>query len=89
MLCGVAMFATDHAIRTDDLARALEERGEPAEPVAGRPDGSFFMVGSAMHFVVTLTVLVSTTGAVLARPKPLDPEDAEEPARAIVKAARR
>ncbi len=26
MLYGVAMFATDYAIRPDDLARALEER---------------------------------------------------------------
>ena len=42
-----------------------------------------------MRFVVALTLLVSATGAVLARPKPLDPEDAEEPARAIATVARR
>src|SRR5438093_4679683 len=27
MQCGIAMFATEYAIRPDDLARALEERG--------------------------------------------------------------
>ncbi|MBI1963238.1 MAG: LLM class F420-dependent oxidoreductase, partial [Candidatus Rokubacteria bacterium] len=27
MLYGVAMFPTDYAIRPDDLARALEQRG--------------------------------------------------------------